>query len=70
MKTIFGREKLELYIVEFNDICVRHRIEIRMNTQFKVSLAPKNDEPVYTESLPSLYHSKSRASTITLPWHE
>ena len=69
-KTIVGREKLELIIVEFNDICLRHRLEIRINTQFKVSLAPKNDKPVYTKCLPSLDHSKSRASPNTLLWHD
>ena len=46
------RENLESIIVEFNDIFARHRLDIGMNTQFKVSLTPKNDKPVYTQSLP------------------
>ena len=46
------RENLESIIVEFNDIFARHRLDIGMNTQFKVCLTPKNDKPVYTESLP------------------
>ena len=35
------RENLEATIVEFHDIFARHRLDIRMNTQFKVSLTPK-----------------------------
>ena len=46
------RENLEDSIVEFNDIFARHRLDIGMNTQFKVSLTPQNDKPVYTQNLP------------------
>ena len=43
---------LEATIVEFNDIFARHRLDIGMNTQFKVSLTSQDDKPVYTQSLP------------------
>ena len=33
-------------------IFARHRLDIGMNMQFKVSLTPKDDRPVYTQSLP------------------
>ena len=46
------RESLESTLVEFNDIFARHRLDIGMNTQFKVSLTPRDDKPVYTQSLP------------------
>ena len=46
------RQNLEFIIVEFIDIFARHRLDIGMNTQFKVCLTPKNDIPVYTQSLP------------------
>ena len=46
------RENLETTLVEFNDIFARHRLDIGMNTQFKVSLTPRDDKPVYTQSLP------------------
>ena len=46
------RENLEDTIVEFNDIFARHRLDIGMNTQFKVNLTPQDDKPVYTQSLP------------------
>ena len=52
------RETLEFIIVELNDIFARHRFDIGMNTQFKVCLAPKNDKPVYTQSLPVPIHLK------------
>ena len=48
------RENLESTLVEFNDIFARHRLDIGMNNQFKVCLTPKNDKPVYTQSLPVL----------------
>ena len=46
------RKNHEDTIVEFNDIFARHRLDIGMNTQFKVSLTPQDDKPVYTQSLP------------------
>ena len=45
-------ENLEDTVVEFNDIFARHRLDIGMNTQFKVSLIPQDKKPVYTQSLP------------------
>ena len=46
------RENLENTIVEFDDIIARHTLDIGMNTQFKVSLTPKDDKHVYTQILP------------------
>ena len=46
------RKNFEYTIVEFSDIFARHRLDIGMNTQFKVSLTPQDDKPVYTQSLP------------------
>ena len=40
------RGSLEDIIVELHDIIARHRLDIGMNTQFKVSLTPKGDKPV------------------------
>ena len=36
----------------------RHRMDIGMNTEFKVRLAPKDDEAVYSQSLPMPIHLK------------
>ena len=46
------RDRLEETIVEFSDIFARHRLDIGVNAQFKFSLTPKDDKPVYTQSLP------------------
>ena len=46
------RENLESTIEEMNDIFARQRLDIGMNTQFKVSLTPKDDKLFYTLSLP------------------
>ena len=46
------RQNLEATIVECNDIFARHRLDIGVNTQFKVSSTPKDDKLVYTQSLP------------------
>ena len=46
------RGSLEATIVEFNDIFALYRLDIGKNTQFKVSLTPQGNKPVYTQSLP------------------
>ena len=46
------RESLEDTIIELNDIFARHKFDIGMNTQVKVSLTPKDNKPVYTQCLP------------------
>ena len=43
---------VEEILVEYHDIFARHRMDIGMNTKFKVKLTPKNDKPVYSQSLP------------------
>ena len=55
------RDSLENTIVEFHDIFARHRLDIGMNTQFKVSLTPQDDKPLYTQSLPVPINLNGRA---------
>ena len=38
-------------LVEYQDIFARHRMDIGMNTEFKVKLTPKNDKAVYRQNL-------------------
>ena len=45
------KEQLEETIVKYN-IFARHRIDIGLNNNFKVKLLPKDENPVYTQSLP------------------
>ena len=44
--------------VEYHDIIARHRMDIGMNTEFKVKLTPKDDKAVYSQSLPMPIHLK------------
>ena len=46
------RKQLEETIVEYNDIFARHRLDIGINNTFKVKLTPKDERPIYTQSLP------------------
>ena len=45
-------KQLEQTIVENNDIFARHRLDIGINNSFKVKLTPKDERPIYTQSLP------------------
>ena len=44
--------------VDYHDIFAIHRIDIRMNTEFKVKLTSKDDKAVYSQSLPMPLHLK------------
>ena len=38
--------------VDYHDIFARHRMDIGMNTEFKVKLTPRNYNALYSQSLP------------------
>ena len=46
------KQAVEDIRVEYHDIFDRHRMDIRMNTDFKIKLTPKDDKAVYSQSLP------------------
>ena len=46
------RKQLKKTIIEYNDIFARHRLDIGINKNFKVKLTPKDERPIYTQSLP------------------
>ena len=46
------KKQLEETIIVYNDIFARHRFDIGINSNFKVKLTPKNERPIYTQSLP------------------
>ena len=52
------KHAVEDILVEYHDIFARHRMDIGMNTEFKVRLTPKDDKAVYSQSLPMLIHLK------------
>ena len=45
------KQAIEVILVEYHDIFARHRMDIGMNTEFKVKLTPKDDKAVYSQSL-------------------
>ena len=52
------KHAVEDILVEYHDIIARHRMDIGMNTEFKVRLTPKDDKAVYSQSLPMLIYLK------------
>ena len=56
--TVTEKQAVEDILVEYHDIFARHRMDIGMNTEFKVRLTPKDDKAVYSQSPPMLTHLK------------
>ena len=52
------KQAVEDILVDYHDIFARHRMDIGMNTEFKVKLTPKDDKAVYSQSLPMPIHLK------------
>ena len=52
------KQAVEDILVEYHDIFARHRMDIGMNTEFKVKLTPKDDKVVYSQSLTMPIHLK------------
>ena len=47
-------------LVKYNTLFARNRLDIGMNTDFKVKLTPQLEEPVYSQSLPTPTNLKLR----------
>ena len=52
------KHAIENILVEYHDTFARHRMDIGMNTEFKVRLTRKDDKAVYSQSLPMPIHLK------------
>ena len=52
------KQAVEDILVEYHHIFARHRMYIGMNTEFKLTLTPKDDKIVYSENLPLPIHLK------------
>ena len=52
------KHAVEDILVEYHDLFSRHRMDIGINTEFKVRLTPKDDKAVYSQSLPMPIHLK------------
>ena len=50
------KEAIEDILVDLHDIFARDRMDIGMNTEFKVKLTPKDNKAVYGQSLPTSIH--------------
>ena len=50
------KRAVEDILVEHHDILARHRMDIGMNTEFKVRLTPKDEKAVYSQRLPMPIH--------------
>ena len=56
--TAMEKQAIEDILVEYHDIFARHRMDIGMNTEFKMKLTPKDDRAVYSQSLSMPIHLK------------
>ena len=52
------KQAIEDILVEYHDILARHRMDLGMNTEFKVKLTPKDDKAVYSQNIPKPTHLK------------
>ena len=50
------KRAVENILVVYHESFARHRMDIGMNTEFKVRLTPKDDKAVYSQSLPLPIH--------------
>ena len=50
------KQAIEDILVHYDDIFARHRMDIGMNTEFKVKLTPKDKKAVYSQNLPKAIH--------------
>ena len=51
-------QAVENILLEYHNIFARHRMDIRLNTEFQVKLTQKKDKPVYRRNLPMPMHLK------------
>ena len=52
------KQAVEDILIDYHGIFARQRMDIGMNTEFKVKLTPKDDKAVYSQSLPMPIHLK------------
>ena len=52
------KQEVEEILVEYHDKVARHRMDIGMNTEFKVKLTPKDEKAIYSQNLPMPIHLK------------
>ena len=58
LRTETEKQAVEGILVDCHDIFARHRMDIGLNTEFKVKLTKKDDKVVYSQNLPMPIHLK------------
>ena len=53
-----AKQVVEDVLVDYHGIFARHRMDIGMNTKFRVKLTPKDDRANYNQSVPMPIHMK------------
>ena len=56
--TEMEKQAIEDILIDYQDIFARHRMDIGMNTKFKMKLTPKDKKAVYNQNLPMPIHLK------------
>ncbi len=54
--SILNREekrRVEVQLVKYHDIFARHRMDVGINTEFKIKLQPENHQTIYSQALPT-----------------
>ena len=64
------KQAIEDFLVDYHEIFARHRMDIGMNTEFKVKLTHKDDKAVYSQSLPMPIHLKEDLIVELAPIHK
>ena len=68
--TEMEKQAIEDILLEYQDIFASHRMDIGMNTGFKVKLTPKDDKAVYSQSLPMPIHVREDLIVKMAPMHK
>ena len=64
------KQAIEDILVDYHDIFARHRLDIGMNTEFKVKLSPRDDKAVSSQSRPMPIHLKKDLIVELAPMHK
>ena len=64
------KHEVENILVEYHDKFARHRMDIGLNTEFKVRLTPKDDKANCSQNLPMSIHLKEAFFVELAPMHK
>ena len=64
------KQAVEDFLVDCHDIFARHRMDIGMNTEFKMKITPKDDRVVHSQNLPMPIHLNEILIVELAPMHK